>query len=222
MRVASAAPASASSISARTSAASCLELAGLGRVVGDVALGVAHGARLQRGVKADLGAVADDQLGRAAADVDDERPAAGVALGDGAEVGQPRLLGAVEDLGVEREALAQLGEEHRRVLASRTALVAIATTARRRAPRRSRCRRRPRRRRPRSPPPRAGRRCRRRGRAGSRSSGARARGRRPSSTSATSSRVEFVPMSTTATLNRIAADASRALGVAPASGSDAR
>ena len=54
-----------------------LELGRLGRVVGDVALGVADGARLQRGVEADLGPVADHELGRAAADVDDERLVAG-------------------------------------------------------------------------------------------------------------------------------------------------
>ena len=47
-----------------------LELARLDRVVGDVALGVAHRPDLERGVKADLGAVADDELGRAAADVE--------------------------------------------------------------------------------------------------------------------------------------------------------
>ncbi len=60
-------------------------------------------------------AVADDQLGRAAADVDHQcRPGGGV-LGGGAEVGQPRLFGAVEDAGREREALTQLGDEGRAV-----------------------------------------------------------------------------------------------------------
>ena len=43
------------------------------RVGGDVALGVADDAGLQRGVEGDLVAGADDQLGRAAADVDDQR-----------------------------------------------------------------------------------------------------------------------------------------------------
>ena len=47
-----------------------LQLAGVGRVGAQVALGVAHGARLKRGVEADLAARADDQLGGAAADVD--------------------------------------------------------------------------------------------------------------------------------------------------------
>ena len=72
---------------------------------------------------------ADDQLGRAAADVDHQRRLARRVLGGGAEVGEPRLLLAVEDAGREREALAQLGDEGaRRWTASRTALVAIAST----------------------------------------------------------------------------------------------
>ena len=49
-----------------------LELERGRRVAGDVALGVADDAGLQRGVEGDLLAGADDQLGRAAADVDDQ------------------------------------------------------------------------------------------------------------------------------------------------------
>ena len=41
----------------------------------EVALGVAHDARLRRDVEAHLVGAADDELGRAAADVDDERSA---------------------------------------------------------------------------------------------------------------------------------------------------
>ena len=54
-----------------------LELDRGGRVAGDVALGVADDAGLQRVVEGDLGAGADDQLGRAAADVDHQRGIAG-------------------------------------------------------------------------------------------------------------------------------------------------
>ena len=49
-----------------------LELVGVGRVRVQVALGMADRPGLQRGVEADLLAGADDQLGRAAADVEDE------------------------------------------------------------------------------------------------------------------------------------------------------
>ena len=45
-----------------------------------------------------------------------ERLLALAAPGAGAEVGEPRLLGAVDDPGVDREPLAQLGEEYGRVL----------------------------------------------------------------------------------------------------------
>ena len=54
---------------------------------------------------------ADDQLGRAAADVDDQRRTRGHVLRGGAEVGEPRLLLAVEDARREREPLPQLGDE---------------------------------------------------------------------------------------------------------------
>ena len=59
-----------------------LQLGRGGRVGGDVALGVADDAGLQRGVEGDLLAGADDQLGRAAADVDDQ----GRLAGRGSEV----------------------------------------------------------------------------------------------------------------------------------------
>ena len=88
-----------------------LELERAGRVVGDVALAVADDAGLQRGVEGDLLAGADDQLGRAAADVDHQRRHAGRVLAGGAEVGEARLFLAVEDAGREGEALAQLGDE---------------------------------------------------------------------------------------------------------------
>ena len=51
------------------------------------------------------------ELGRAAADVDDQRRLAGRILGGGAEVGEAGLLAAVEHLRREGEALAQLGDE---------------------------------------------------------------------------------------------------------------
>ncbi len=76
-----------------------------------MALGVANDAGLQRGVEGDLLSPADDQLGRAAADVDDQRRPLGGVLGGGAEVGEVRLFGAVEDASGEVEALAQLGDE---------------------------------------------------------------------------------------------------------------
>ena len=76
-----------------------------------MALGVADDAGLQRGVEGDLLAGADDQLGRAAADVDHQGRLGGRLLRGGAEVGEPRLLLAVEDPGREREPLAQLGDE---------------------------------------------------------------------------------------------------------------
>ena len=76
-----------------------------------MALGVADDAGLERGVEVDLRAVADDQLGRAAADVDRPASARGAAARGGAQVGEARLLLAVEDPGREREALAQLGDE---------------------------------------------------------------------------------------------------------------
>ncbi len=70
--LARAAPSSDLAISARTSLASASSSAALGGSVAMMTLGVAHGADLQRVVEADLDAVADDELGRAAADVDDE------------------------------------------------------------------------------------------------------------------------------------------------------
>ena len=88
-----------------------LELEGGGGVGGDVALGVADDACLQRGVEVDPVPVADDQLGRAAADVDHEHGLDRGPFGGGADVGQPGLLLAVEDPRREREPLAQLGDE---------------------------------------------------------------------------------------------------------------
>ena len=152
--------------------------------------------------KRDLAARADDELGRAAADVDHQQRLPASARGDGrAEEGQPRLLVAGQRARVEAVAL--------RARARRT---------RRRWRRRARPRSSPRRalaavrldrlartaRAPRTRAPAARRRARPvrvdalaeprddRARARPRSSG-------PSPTSAISRRVEFVPMSTTAT-----------------------
>ena len=58
---------------ARTSSRERADLARLRRVVAEVALAVAHDADLGRDVEADLPAGADDELGRAAADVDHEQ-----------------------------------------------------------------------------------------------------------------------------------------------------
>ena len=109
--------ASSAKIRSRTSSASASSSPAAGGSLCQVALGVADDAGLKRGVEDDLAPRADDELGRAAADVDHQgaidaagRPA------DGAAVGEPRLLGAVEDPGVEREALAKLGDEGARVV----------------------------------------------------------------------------------------------------------
>ncbi len=173
-RAAIASPASSASISARTSSASASSSPGSGGSV-QVALGVAHRARLKRGVEPDLApepttsSVLPPPMSTTRV-ASDRRPPANAAA-----VGEPRLLGSVEDPGVEREALAKLGEERAPFSASRTALVAIAATRSAPAPRRPRCSRRRPRRRPRSPRQPAGRRCRPRGRGGSRSSAARPR-----------------------------------------------
>ena len=83
------------------------QLARRRRVGREVALGVAHDAGLRRDVEAHLVAAADDELGRAAADVDDERRrrVAGRALARRAAEGQPRLLVAADDARVEPVAL---------------------------------------------------------------------------------------------------------------------
>ena len=112
-----------------------LELGRLRRIGAEVALGVAHGSRLQRGVEAELAPRADDELGAAAADVDDQGPVGSRAVDTGAAVGEPRLLAPAEDPRVEREALAQLARKASPFEASRTALVASAAT--RSAPRSS-------------------------------------------------------------------------------------
>ena len=93
-----------------------LELGGVGRVAGQVALGLAHRAGLQRGEEAELVLRADDQLGAAAADVDHEAALGRGPAERGSAVGQPGLLAAAEDARVEREALAQLGGEGARVV----------------------------------------------------------------------------------------------------------
>ncbi len=104
--------ATAASIRPRTSAASASSSTAVGRVGGDVALGVADDAGLQRGVEGDLGR----RCRRSARSSRRRcrRPAsarwASCSAG-GAEVGEARLLLAVEDAGREREALAQLGDE---------------------------------------------------------------------------------------------------------------
>ena len=72
--------ATAASIRERTSAASASSSRGRRGVGGDVALGVADDAGLERGVEVDPVAVADDQLGRAAADVDRRGPARSTAV----------------------------------------------------------------------------------------------------------------------------------------------
>ena len=88
-----------------------LQPGGVRRVGGEVALGVADHPGLERGVEGDLLAGPDDQLGRAAADVDDQSRAGRGPFGGRAPVGEVRLLVAVEDLGRKVEALAQLGDE---------------------------------------------------------------------------------------------------------------
>jgi hypothetical protein len=93
-----------------------LELPRLGWIVGDVSLGVADGADLKGGVEADLGTVADDQLGGAAPDVADQGARAGLALGDRPEIGEVRLVTTVKDPDVEGKPLAQLGPEYLGVL----------------------------------------------------------------------------------------------------------
>ena len=94
----------------------CVEVLGRRRVGRQVALRVAHRARLKRGVEVDIRARSDDQLGRAAADVHDQRAVDGRARRAGAEVREPGLLGAVEDVRRQREALSKLREEDARVL----------------------------------------------------------------------------------------------------------
>ena len=88
-----------------------LELVGLGRVRGQMALGMADRPGLQRGVEVDLAPAADDQLGRAAADVEDEDRLVAGALRGRPQVGQVGLLLAGQKPGVEVEALPQLGDE---------------------------------------------------------------------------------------------------------------
>ena len=148
--------------------------------------------------------LADHELGRAAADVDHEQPLAGgrVARGGRAEEGQPRLLVAAQRAGVEPVALAHRASRTSAPLAaSRTAEVITAVVAlgavlrdrRRRTPRarrtRARCGASPSAPVASTPSP---------SRVTIERRSTSVHGRRRS-TSAISSRVEFVPMSTTAT-----------------------
>ena len=79
-----------------------LELLGGGRVGVDVSLAHPHDAGGSGDVEAGAAAGADDELRRAATDVDDDgRLLGGVAAGHGAEEGQLGLFVAAEDFGVE-------------------------------------------------------------------------------------------------------------------------
>ena len=102
---------------ARTSRASASMSSRAGGSPSQVALAVAHHARLGGDVEVHLPARARDELGRAAADVDHEqrRRVAAVAGGGRPEVGQPRLLVAAERAPVEAEAVAHRRGELRAV-----------------------------------------------------------------------------------------------------------
>ena len=80
---------------------------------------------------------ADHELGRAAADVDDQRRrvVVRVAVAGRAEERQPRLLVAGEDVGVEAVAVATVSANSSPLAASRTALVSTASARRRRGAR---------------------------------------------------------------------------------------
>ncbi len=78
----------------------------------DVALAHAHDAGGQRHVKAGGAPDADDELGRAAADVDhDGRLGGGVAAGHRAEERELGLFVAAEHASVERVVVADVGGE---------------------------------------------------------------------------------------------------------------
>ena len=66
--------------------------------------------------KPGFGALADDELGRAATDVDHQSRVRALAAGRRPQVGETGLLVAVDGQGSQREALAQLGDEHASVL----------------------------------------------------------------------------------------------------------
>ena len=66
------APGTAPAMIARDLGGERLQLLGRRRVVVQVALGLAHDAGLRRDVEGDLAVAADDELRRAAADVDDD------------------------------------------------------------------------------------------------------------------------------------------------------
>ncbi len=101
----------AASISPRRSVASASSSTARGGSADEVALGVADDPGLQGAVPLGFAALADDHLGRAAADVDDQRRDLGRVLRSRAQVSEPRLFVAAEHPGREREALAQLGDE---------------------------------------------------------------------------------------------------------------
>ena len=89
-----------------------LELRGGRRVGVDVALAHAHDADVQGDVKAGGAPEADDELGGAAADVDDDGGlGGGRTTGHGAEKGELRLFGAGEDAGIKVEIRPYAGRE---------------------------------------------------------------------------------------------------------------
>ena len=85
------------------------------RAAGEEAVGQAHGAELEAARGERLAPLADEHLGRAAADVDEQH-----ALVEHrhrlqhAEVDQPRLLGAGDDLDLDARLVAGPVEERRR------------------------------------------------------------------------------------------------------------
>src|ERR687895_855706 len=92
-------------------------LVGARWVVVEVALGVAHRSHACGGVEAGVAAgPAGDVFGAASADVDHERVGAGLAVGGGAEEGEPGLLVAGDRASVDAEAVADLLAEGGAVL----------------------------------------------------------------------------------------------------------
>ena len=86
---------------------------GRGRGVGvQVALEQPHAADVQRDHGPGGGAVAVDELGRAAPDVDHQRAPVASKPGGGAAVGRGRLGLAAQDLGLHAEQLTHAVEEH--------------------------------------------------------------------------------------------------------------
>ncbi len=101
----------AASISPRRSVASASSSTARGGSADEVALGVADDPGLQGAVPLGFAALADDHLGRAAADVEDQRRDLGRVLRGRPQISEPRLFVAAEHAGREREALPQLGDE---------------------------------------------------------------------------------------------------------------